>query len=44
MEWLTNELAKQREEGAIDYDKLCSKDEYLELFESVKLNSTRNDE
>ena len=32
---LENEMKKARQEGAIDYDALCSKKEYLEVMEMI---------
>jgi len=33
---LREELALSRDAGKVDYDKLCSKDEYLELLDQIK--------
>jgi len=33
---LENEMKKARQEGAIDYDSLCSKKEYLEVMDIIK--------
>ena len=32
---LENEMKKARQEGAVDYDALCSKKEYLEVIDLI---------
>ena len=41
---LENEMKKARQEGAIDYDALCSKKEYLEVMDLISSINSKDKE